>query len=60
MIKLFVDPPSGWRYGFPKECPEDVFQSNEDFRKWLLDQGYPEKDISLGIQHSRFWYEEDF
>lgn len=38
-----IDPAKGWRYGFPKELPEDV----EDIQQWLLDQGYPEENINL-------------
>ena len=49
-----VDPPNGWRYGFPKECPEDV----QDFRQWLLDNGYPEKDVDFACKYYRHWYRE--
>lgn len=52
-IKI-VDPPSGWKYGFPKQAPEDV----ADFRQWLLDQGYPEKDVDFAMKYCRVWYEE--
>jgi hypothetical protein len=37
---MMVDPPQGWRYGFPKEMPDDEV----DMTKWLLDNGYP-KDL---------------
>lgn len=56
MIKI-IDPPSGWRYGFPKPIPEDV----KDIKKWLIDNGYPEKEIeNMGeLLTYRIWYEGD-
>ena len=57
-----IDAPSGWRFGFPKQIPEDV----KDIITWLIDNGYPKKEIdrfknSNGeIEHFiyRTWYEE--
>jgi len=51
-----IDPPSGWKYGFPKEIPEHV----DDTCKWLIDNGYPEKLIEdFGDSfYVRGWYEE--
>jgi hypothetical protein len=40
----YIDPPSGWQFGFPKIVPEDVV-TPEDFKKWFIESGYPEKDI---------------
>lgn len=56
MIKI-IDPPSGWRYGFPKPIPEDV----KDIKTWLIDNGYPEKEIeNMGESLTyRIWYEGD-
>jgi len=54
-MKKTIDPPSGWRYGFPRAMPEDV----TDFRQWLIDVGYPEKDVDFAMQYSRFWYENE-
>lgn len=50
-----IDPPSGWRYGFPKAYDKAVDGS---VREWLLKNGYPEKDIELALQYSRMWYQE--
>lgn len=54
MIKsgMVVDPPEGWKYGFPK-----VFNPKEEqsYKDWLLEQGYPEKLIELALKHSRWW-----
>ncbi len=51
-----IDPPSGWRYGFPKVLPEDV----TDTMAWLVENGYPQKEIDLCGDHfyCRQWYEE--
>jgi len=51
-----IDPPSGWKYGFPKEIPEDV----ENTTQWLVDNGYPKKLIESfgGSFYVRGWYEE--
>lgn len=40
MVQL-IDPPEGWRYGFPKVLPKEV----EDVRAWLVASGYPQKLI---------------
>lgn len=50
--KLIIDPPSGWKYGYPREVPEGA-----DLKEFLLANGYPEKMIQLALDHSRFWYE---
>lgn len=56
MKRKMIDPPEGWRYGFPKEIPEHT----DDTRKWLVENGYPEARIKeLGDHfYCRFWYQE--
>ena len=51
-----IDPPSGWRYGFPKVIPEGV----TDTIQWLLDNGYPQHEIdNCGDHfHCRHWEED--
>lgn len=44
--KLMVDPPQGWRYGFPKYIDEQegiklLDMIIDDLTDWLLDRGYP-------------------
>ncbi len=39
-----IDPPSGWRYGFPKEHPGDEIK---DIYKWLVENGYPQSQIDI-------------
>jgi hypothetical protein len=55
--RKMIDPPSGWKYGFPKEIPEHV----DDTRAWLIENGYPKEEIDkLGDSFFvRGWYEED-
>jgi hypothetical protein len=54
---MFIDPPSGWKYGFPKALPDGVL----DHRKWMIENGYPEKLIDeLGDYfYCRYWMEPD-
>ena len=47
MTKYLIDPPSGWKYGFPKELPENV----TDLRQWLINNGYPESQVDFGMKY---------
>ena len=59
MKKLVVDPPGGWRYGFPMPVPEGYTSMEKEGRiAWFLEQGYPEEDIGLALQYSRFYIGE--
>jgi hypothetical protein len=44
---LMVDPPEGWKYGFPKPMHEEYFTLKEDFdfNRWLVSEGYPQSII---------------
>lgn len=46
-MTIFVDPPSGWVYGFPAPL-------EDDYENQLRKAGYPEKDIPLALKHSRY------
>lgn len=54
MDKVYVDPPSGWQYNFPKIWDKEQYP---DFEKWLVDNGYPQSLINkLGDRFvCRFW-----
>lgn len=56
-MKKMIDPPEGWRYGFPKEIPADV----TDTLSWLVEQGYPRSLIDrLGNSFfCRHWVEDE-
>lgn len=41
-MKMYIDPESGWRFGFPKLLPDNYFEmSVDEFHQWLWDNGYP-------------------
>lgn len=56
--KIWVDPPSGWRWGFPK-----VYDPNKDGDpvEWIVAQGYPQSEVDdLGASfHWHCWPHED-
>lgn len=54
MKLLWIDPPEGWRYGFPKQWDQE---KHPDLIQWLRDNGLPESLIELG--HVRSWYSDD-
>lgn len=53
MKRTMIDPPSGWKYGFPKELKDGV-----SYRQLLKDSGYPENNIQFAMLYSRQWEEE--
>tara|TARA_R110000782_G_scaffold102791_7_gene190231 strand:+ start:12875 stop:13078 length:204 start_codon:yes stop_codon:yes gene_type:complete len=52
-----IDPPSGWKYGFPKEFTWD--ESKETFYEWMEKEGYPVKENKTILDMAcRQWTEE--
>lgn len=53
----YIDPPSGWKYGFPKIIPRDKLK---DSINWIIEQGYPTDEIASYGEHfyCRYWTEE--
>lgn len=53
----FIDPPMGWRFGFPRPIPEDV----TDTVAWLIENGYPKSLVDAHGDHffCRHWTEPD-
>ena len=43
-----VDPPGGWKYGFPAPLEKDYMQQ-------LINAGYPTSEIDLALKYSRYW-----
>ena len=39
-----IDPPGGWRYGFPKAF---TIRDGQSLREWLIENGYPAHEIDL-------------
>jgi hypothetical protein len=57
--KIWVDPPAGWKYGFPKVYEQEI---DGDMTKWMLKEGYPQREIDNCGNHFyvRMWnYEEN-
>jgi len=53
-----IDPPEGWKFGFPKPIPQYVM-GGRHFIKWLLEQGYPALYIDKGYhKYCRYWQQE--
>jgi len=61
-MATIIDPPSGWKYGFPKEIPQEIIGKGElPLITWLVQEGYPQSEIdALGEYfHCRYWFEPD-
>lgn len=50
-VRMWIDPPSGWLYGFPKEYDWDPDQETQE--NWFIRNGYPAADVGLAIKYSR-------
>lgn len=50
--EVFVDPPSGWMYGFPALWSRKEYPKVEDF---LRAKGYPEDQIEFASSYLRMW-----
>lgn len=51
MAYVWVDPPKGWKYGFPKLYNKD---KHPDVREWMTMHGYPD-DCASWRSYSRMW-----
>lgn len=51
--ETLIDPPSGWRFGFPKPLPKNFKEENFDLRQWFIDNDYPEEEVDFAIHHYR-------
>ena len=62
-MTLMVDPPSGWKYGFPKPVHEEYYLLENEFNmiSWLVSEGYPQAEIDAcgGYFFIRTWEEID-
>ena len=49
-----IDPPGGWKYGFPKVIPPEHLTRT---LAWLVEQGYPQAEIdNCGKNfYCRYW-----
>ena len=53
--KFYVDPPSGWQYGFPAPYDQGKDGTIEEF---LIAKGYPKKDVKWASENCRSFYED--
>lgn len=61
MSRIMIDPPSGWRYGFPKAMP-DPLPDGMTFNEWLVSEGYPQAEVDCWKNTSipcRSWTEKE-
>lgn len=49
---FWIDPPSGWKYGFPKVWDP---RKEPDMRKWLLENNYKGTHIDEEWFYVRMW-----
>jgi hypothetical protein len=56
MKVTYIDPPMGWKFGFPKILPKGVEITNE----WFVEQGYPQNVIDAHGKYFcwRTWEQE--
>lgn len=41
---ILIDPPSGWKYGFPKVVTQEQYKSIKDLKQWCIDNGYSREE----------------
>jgi hypothetical protein len=51
---LMIDPPEGWRHGFPKP-----YNSNDTVEDQLLKAGYAQEDLEWVVPHIRWYFKEE-
>ena len=49
---LMIDPPDGWRYGFPRPIPREHLHRTLE---WLVEVGYPAELITPTGFVCRYW-----
>ena len=48
-MTLMIDPPSGWRYGFPKPVHEDYYLLKDDFSMYVSISKYANNALPKDI-----------
>lgn len=54
-IAVLVDPPSGWKYGFPKKAP---YPLPDNIIEWVVEHGYPRAEVEGFGTHFHISYSE--
>lgn len=50
LVGKMVDPPSGWRWGFPKEFRPNPGQT---LKSWMVQEGYPPDQVDFAMGYLR-------
>lgn len=50
---LMIDPPSGWKYGFPKPYTRT---NDKTLQEWLVENGYPQGEVNYWLNSEYFGY----
>jgi len=54
MKVTMIDPPMGWKFGFPRTVPKRLETANMDeLSTWLVEEGYPQEVIE---GHGKYFY----
>lgn len=55
---LWIDPPEGWKHGFPREVPKGI--EADAINEWMIKVGYPRAKMEAYGEHfyCGMWYEE--
>lgn len=51
---MLLDPPEGWKYGFPRVIPLEIQDDWNKIEDWVISYGYPEEKREL-LQYCRMW-----
>lgn len=41
---ILIDPPSGWRYGFPKAITQEQYKEITNLKEWCIENGYSKEE----------------
>ena len=41
---ILIDPPSGWKYGFPKAITQEQYKEITSLKEWCIENGYPKEE----------------
>lgn len=55
-MSTYIDPPEGWKYGFPKKLPKRV---PKNINEWLIKKGYPKHKIEEYGEYFQISYFEN-
>jgi hypothetical protein len=62
MKVTMIDPPMGWKYGFPRVLPKhlEINTNIKEVQDWMIEEGYPKEVIDAHGDYFpiRFWEEE--